>query len=276
MKSSQGLLVALGIGAACIAGWAWHANTNTGWTKPETSSPDKTARATNSNDRFLQGDPSPGTSGKALADTRDDEWSKFRRGNVVVPAIATIPRHFGPDDTYRDEVLNPRDTYIPPPQRKQLSALVDSFMARIREADSQKLVDGGKPASKTPTTVNAAAPTKRETTHQSRSMTRQAEYLDAYARAQASGQPANVLIAQEVAPPPPARPSPSTTGQGHQPAITPPSAPEPVDSQALSIALRGELIERMTRLLLGIDVLNPLEANAITVSVKRRLNRSTK
>lgn len=272
MNTSQRILVALCIAAACVAGWIWHGSTSAGGTSSDPAG--DTARV--QPDRAgmpMQSDVARSASdGGVPMDREDPEWSRLGRTNVVLPAISTIPRLFGASDTYRDQALNPRDTYIPPPHQERLSAIVDSFMSRIREADRQAIVAHGE-AAKERTAVEAAEPTKNNVAQANRSSTRQQELMDAIASAQASGRSAKELIAQEVRSPEPAKPSSTISGNGGQPPITPqPMSDEPLRLRMLSISLREELLGRMTKLLLGIGVLKQLEVDAITISVKRRLH----
>ena len=272
MNPSKGLLGVLLIVAACIAGWVWY-GPDSGWTNPGSTGgtgkvqPDDDGKPMQAGAARSEGD------GKAPIDREDPEWSRFGRANVVVPAISTIPKLFRASDTYRDEALNPRDIYIPPPHRKQLSAIVDSFMPRIREADRQAMVAQAE-AAKTPTPANAVQPTKNNMVQTTRGGTRQDETLelqDAIALAEASGRPASQIL-QEVRSLDAVRPS-APSAKAAQPAITPqPVIPEPLRLRQLSISLREELLDQMTKLLVGKDVLRQLEANAIRITVKRRLH----
>lgn len=278
MNPSKGLLVALWIAAAGIAGWVWYASTDSGWTESGSTvgtgkvQPGREGKPLQSGLARSKGDA------KALIEREDPEWWRFGRTNVVFHAISTIPRHFRASDTYRDQALNPRDTYIPPPHRKQLSAIVDSFMPRIREADRQAIVAHAE-AVKMRTAVAAVELPKDNRAQTIRSGTRQNErmqFMEDIAAGEAFGRPTQDVIADAVQNPEPVGHfgPPTMRGKGGQPPITPqPVVPEPLRLRRLSISLREELLDRMTKLLLGIGVLRQVEANAITISIKRRLHR---
>ncbi len=96
--------------------------------------------------------------------------------------------------------------------------------------------------------------------------------MDRIAAGEASGRPNEEVIAEALETLEAVEPPSPRSGQAGQPAITPPVIPEPVRPRQLSISLRQELLDQMTKLLVGKDVLRQVEANAIKITVKRRLH----
>ena len=147
-------------------------------------------------------------------------------------------------------------------------------MPRIREADRQAIVAEAE-AEKMRTAVDAVELPKdniAQTTRRGTRLQERMSLMDRIVAGDAAGRPAQEVIAEVMQNPEIVElPRPSTIGQ---PPITPqPVLAEPLRLRQLSISLREELLDRMTKLLLGIGVLRQLEANAITISVKRRLRR---
>lgn len=210
----------------------------------------------------------------APAEASDAGWMNFRRRDVVVPALATIPRYFAADDCYRDTSLNPRDTRIQADDRRRIAVVVERYMARILAADRSAKVAEAKLA-RLLAAVDAVELTEGELARTSASAAQRFEMSQAMLGIGPGSGQANVGPAREhvVAAALRRVKAAKLAARRDQLGETPAELVErePARFRRLSISLRSELFDKLRERCVGLGILRPEESHALERRIAEKI-----